>query len=565
MSPLNGKGSGLAPSSLASARAMIEESVLARWQLWHTWLTLSAERLELQEQQSGEDAAFDLDEAHGVARLREIEAQLAAIPSAARAEFQSVYDIKRAEVADRLERAPQATRGRTGGVDVFEIERIAYRELIATCQGDPAQGKRGEVPLDGEWYEVDTRALRQVPGAERFALGRPSRRTNWTNVAVALGLVALVGLFIAIQPRQGRAATAEASGPAVMVENVAVTPWRPVALAFVEPALVEGDAPVEIPIATAAHGTWPALPPSEGAAWREGTVWPIELCLPRDMLRPDAVGLRLLSAGDAPARDYRLSSSPGGPGPSSLILRDCGGDQSLTRYGVVEAAAPLPAAVPGETLSLPGGPAITLESFQVVGPSQDDLLPTGRVRVQVVATGDGVRDWSALRPTLLLASGEAAALSASPESGDDGRTVLTYLVGGFETPLSVAWQVSDLATGRMARWRSTLPPPPTRLTYLDEVLQVGDLEANLIQPGQVRLTVPLHNRGARPLTIRYDDISVRQGSEPVSVPAFGQEAGTVAAGASTELTLDIVPPRPDAPVLVTVGRSVFEVQLAEWR
>ena len=126
-------------------------------------------------------------------------------------------------------------------------------------------------------------------------------------------------------------------------------------------------------------------------------------------------------------------------------------------------------------------------------------------------------------------------------------------------------QVSDLATGRMARWHSTLPPSPTRLAYLNEVLQVGDLEANLIQAGQVRLTVPLHNRGARPLTIRYDDISVRQGTEPVTVPAFGQEAGAVAAGASTELTLDIVLPRPDASMIVTVGRSVFEVQLPEGR
>lgn len=563
MSAFNSKGGGRAPASLASARAMIEESVLARWQLWHTWLTLSAERLELQEQQSGEDAAFDLDEAHGIARLREIEAQLGALPSAARAEFQSVYDIKRAEVVDRLERAPQAGRVRTGAVDVFEVEHTAYRELIAICQGDPAQSRRGEVPLDGEWYEVDTRALQQVPGAERFALGSPSRRANWTNVAVVLGLVALVGVYFAIQPRQGRAAVAEAAAPPVMIENVAATPWRPLAMAFTGGAPPAGDERVEMPVAAVAYDDWPPPSPVEGGTWREGTSWPVELCLPRGLLRPDVVGLHLVSAGDAPARDYRLSTAPVGPGPSSLVLRDCSGDLALTRYGTVEVTAPPFAAAPGEMMSLPGGLAITLESLQVVGPSQDDLLPAGRVRVLAVATGEGVSDWSALRPTLLLASGEAAALSASPESGDDGRTVLTYLINTFDAPTPVAWQVNDLSTGRMARWRSTLPPPPSRLAYLSEVLHVGDLRASLIQPGQVRLTVPLRNRGERPLTIRYDDISVRQDTETVPLPVFSQEA--IAPGASAELTLDVVLPNQGATAVVTVGRAVFELQLPEGR
>ena len=551
-----------APTTLDTARAMIEESVLTRWQFWRDWLTLGLERLELQAQGGAEEVTFDLDEAHGAARLREIEAQIAAIPAAARAEFQVAYDLSRQEMAERLERT---ANGRPGGDDVFAAERAAYQELIAVCMGDPASGTDGEVPLNGEWYRFDTRALRQVPGAERFALGRAGRRANWGNY-IGIGLVVVVAAFPLVSRQlrpSGQGTTAIVGAPAVLVENVAVVAPRPLTLAFVAAApdgATDAGGGVEIAITPVAYGAWPHPADAAGtAAWRTGTGWPIELCLPRDQLMPTATGLRLMSAGDMPPRRYHLRAAVDGASPASLVLRDCSGDTRLTRYGsVVEVAPPVTAAV-GASQTTPDGSTITLDSVAVVGPSQV-ALPSDRVQVQVTVRGTGVTDWASLRPSLLLATGEEVSLSATiGDAAADGSVNLAYLVTTFTHPLEAAWQVTTSATGQVTRWRFTLTPPPTRRAYLDQTITLVPPQATRTGIGQLRLALRVRNTGTAPLTMRADDLVITQGPTPVLVPALDPATTTIAAGATGAITLDLTLPDPSAGATLTIGRVAYAI------
>lgn len=547
-------------AGLDTAQATIEEAVIARWQQWRTWLTLSRERLTLREEVRAQDedaAAFDLDDATQAGRLREIEAQLAAvIPAKDRQEFQAVYDAQLAALSEQDRQQGGAAR------DTVELERMAYDALLAICQGDPATNTPGQVPMQGRWYRIDTAALRRAPKAASFTVAAKKSAANRTQtiVGVVAIVVLLIGYFVVLPALTEQRSTAAVTRPVVGVNGASAELWQPIHIAVV-PAAGE---PIPILIRPVTEAAWPSAPAATTAGWRAAAPWPLELCLPRAAMPTETDRVQLHSAGGAPVRTYQLAATRASAGsePTALIIRDCGGDERLSRYGTLIETTPLPLASLGEAQVLPGTPSLTVEAVQVRSSDHDAGIPAGRVQIAVrVRAETSLADWNAVRPEVTLATGVNLTLSAPPTRDAAGQTVLTFLAPAFATPTTAIWQVSDLASGEVRRWRLPLPVPQSRLAYLGERLQVEPPQVVQGDRGTLAITLRMTTDG-EPLPLRDTDIRVQQGAVVLPIPAWPLDAGTVFPDRPFELTIEVTPPQP-GDVTVTVGRAAFDLVLPQ--
>lgn len=543
------------PSSVDAAKVVIEESILTRWRNWRTWLQLNLERLKLREEMEKADAGFDLDEAPHQARLKEIEKQIAAIPSEERGEFQIAYENKRSAIADDDQRSGSLPK------DATEIDRAALNQLLELCNGDPAADKLGLVPYKGQWFKLDTRALNNVPTAAQYAVGGAAQhgRIDIKGALFVGGLLLLFGVYLWAQygPRGAKAPEVVAAPP-VMLNATPVASWRPITL-----VVQGGDA--RLPIQKVAPSLWPSA--DEGmAGWREGSTWPLELCVAREALPDTGAQLQITSEGGALLRTYQLAAATGElSAPTSLTIRACD-DEHEVRYGALASSVPPPSAAPGEAQALTASPRLTVLDVAAVGPGQDTNIPAGKVRISLQVSSDRlVKDWGALQPRLQLATGAALELITKPVAEANGRTVLNYLAEPYAVPMAAAWEVSDLSTGETMRWRLTLPTPASRLVYLAKYLHVETPQASMPEVGMLHLEIPLTTTAPDGIILRYEDIAVRQGDAVIAVPIFTQEDGTVSPGHTTTLALDLLPPEPGQEVTLTIGRQVFAIQLPEER
>lgn len=543
------------PTTVEAAKGVIEESILTRWGNWRTWLQLNLERLQLREEMEKADAGFDLDEAPQKARLKEIETQIAAIPSEERGEFQTAYENKRSAIADLDQRSGSLPK------DVTEIDRAALNQLLVLCNGDPAADKPGLVPYKGQWFKLDTRALNNVPTAAQYAVGGAARRGQ-INIVSILGMgvvLVLFGIYLWAQygPRDTKAPEVVAA-PAVMLNATPVALWRPITL------VVQGG-DTRLLIQKVAPSLWPSADKGM-AGWREGSTWPLELCVAREALPEAGAQLQIASEGGALLRTYQLAAAPGDlSAPTSLTLQACD-DEREVRYGALTSSAPPSSAAVGEAQSLPISPRLTVLDVAAVGPGQDTNIPAGKVRISLQVSSDRpVTDWGALKPRLQLATGEALELITKPVAEANGHTVLTYLAAPYQAPMAAAWEVSDLSTGETIRWRLTVPTPASRLVYLAKYLRVETPQASVPEVGILHLEIPLTTTAPDGVILRYEDIAVRQGDAVIAVPIFTQEDATVSPGETTTLALDLLPPEPEQEVTLTIGRQVFAIQPPEGR
>ena len=218
--------------------------------------------------------------------------------------------------------------------------------------------------------------------------------------------------------------------------------------------------------ATAASN-WPPTH-AEGAWWREGSAWPLELCLPRvELARGRA--LELVSDELHPIRRYTLEK--GTSEAPDIRVTACDDPKIAPRAGHLANIEPLdelPFASPQEVLP---NQRLTVQRITSVGPGEDATLPAGQVRVSVAVSTTQPLDWPALEPTLRLVSGEVRQPSEIAQIA--AGATLHYLVPERQSPLAVAWSVVS-PNGVLFRWRATLAVPPARDAVLRAALRIVD-------------------------------------------------------------------------------------------
>ena len=147
--------------------------------------------------------------------------------------------------------------------------------------------------------------------------------------------------------------------------------------------------------------------------------------------------------------------------------------------------------------------------MQVVGPDQDVTL-AGGTGAHRPATWKPLPslDWSALAPTLTLATGNTL-LPGEHVALADG-VELRYLVPAFALPLDAVWTIAAPADEPDPRWRLTLQPPPGRLAILRQMLHVTTLTARP-DGSALRLVIQLRNSGTASLQLATEDLALEQG------------------------------------------------------
>jgi hypothetical protein len=537
------------PAQVEAAKALIQEEALTRWQHWRNWITLNKDRLELRKERERTDAGFDRDDESQKNKLEEIQRRLDAIPSELHTDFQAAFNEKRDEISD--------TEQGAGGVprDIDEIELAVFKRLLVICDGDATT--RGQVPYQGSWFHFDTSALNKVPTAAHYATGtRSQRRPTWQQLA-GIAVIVLACIVFASQFLPGNSVAVDAGeAQQLLINGEAATTWSPISLA------VQG-ADLSLPIHSTSRASWPRA--GEGAAgWREGSIWPLELCVAGEALPEAAAQVQIASEGTGLIRTYQLADDQQQlSAPTSLIISACD-DAKQLRYGALTTSVPQPAAAVGEAQTLTTNPAITLVEATVTGHAEAAEVPDGKVRVTLLVDTDApIADWTPLKPSLQLASGEPVGPMSDPVVAPSGRTTLRYLVDTYALQSSASWQVSDSDSGAAIRWRLTLPPPPSRLAYLDQHLQVELPRVSRLASGQVRLEIPVTSDA--PLTLLREDLAARQGTAVIPLPLFRQEDATLTPGKITKLTFDLLPPEQDQELTLTVGRSVFAIEIPEGR
>ncbi|PDW01482.1 hypothetical protein [Candidatus Viridilinea mediisalina] len=517
----------------------------------------------------GEADRFEAEERPQAVRLREIEADLAAsLDPALRAEFADLFAIQRTILAeeDRTQQTPPR--------EAATLDRATYDALLAICLGDPENKTPGRVPFHGTWYSVDTAALRRTPKAASFAMRGGPKQGRFDRgylVQIGVGLLALVILLaIAWRPTQ-RPATAHLAPAPLLVNGSATNRWMPIVLtlpAATGESMIFAVQPVEA-------SAWPAIPASpQTAGWRVDLAWPLELCLPRAAMPPAGTQVQIRSAHGAPERTYHLRAAHDTTGrtPPSLRLRACDGDVMLV--GTLTQTLPAPHAALGEAQALLDMPSVAVVEIVARGPAVDAAIPAGRVQVEVVvqqaATADhadhadppAALDWSAVRPELLLATGQTTGMSAPPQQEAAGRMRVRFLIPTIDAPVEALWRISDLTTGAVRDWRLTIPVPPTRESYLSEWLRVEPPQATQHDDGRLDLTLLLATTDGAPLALRYEDIRVTHDEASLPLPAMTQTDLTVSADEPLTVTCTVIPARgADGDLTVAIGHTRYAIVL----
>jgi hypothetical protein len=344
-------------------------------------------------------------------------------------------------------------------------------------------------------------------------------------------------------------------------------------MALTAPALVDGVPITEIwtPQTLIVHTTagervaLPVAPAAQTAPtgaqlhaiWREHVTYPLAFCLPPALVRQASEAV-IVSANGAPDRRYALRQEPGDQ--FDLLLESCERDAPLARYGVLlETLASLDASL-GEPQNIDAATTITLLAIELTGPGEDPALPAGQARMRVVVDIGGAMkplDWPAFAPTLLLAGGETL-LPRTIETQPDGA-VLTYLAPAPATASEVVWMATPPGSGRALRWRTTLPPLPSREAVVAASLQIEHVSAVLDTAETVRISIQLANRGNVPLVLTPTDISLTRAETPIQLPAIPDLTAPLAPADRRDLAFVLPLNSLRQPITLTIGARQFRL------
>lgn len=543
---------------IEAAKAVIAEVTIQRWKEWRTWIEANQELLRLRNQVDGERPTFDGDTPDTATTKKQLEEVISNLPPATREIFERAFTWQREAILTSI-RAEKRKRGdKSPDPDPETLDLQAYDALHIRCMGDPSNDNLGMVPMtldaDGtpDWSYFDTRLLREVPPEETFALGAKgtdgaSRRQTVFGLTAFVIAMAFIVYYFFLPTNTTAQIAVQTTAPELRIGDAPVTPWAPVVLTV-------ADAPAPIPLMRAAYASWPQL---GSGAWREGTAWPLEICLSREALSALAdTQVTIQSAGAVPLRAYRVTRDR--PTAADLILSDCGGDARLTRYGALVQSPVMPSAAVTEAQTL-AGQSFTLDAISVIGPGENPELPDTSAEVHVRVRGTAA-NWEALQPKLTLLNGTTHNHTGAIETGADGVTLIRHAIALSSQPLAVAWDLTDPGTGTTVRWRATLPAPLSRDAYLRQVLTVEIAGVRHSGSGNVQIDLAVTNSAPNQIVLRAQDIQIAQGQATTNPVTFSAAAGALPAGEEGTISIDLqIDPR--LPFTLTLAGAVFELSI----
>jgi hypothetical protein len=509
--------------------AAFEQQAISWWYDWRRYLALQISLRSLHAIGGEPVEAFEAEDSLELQEkvLRE---QLDAIPHERRRVFDEELKRRRGLVYREMESELQST-GQRKLPDPDEVDRRTLAALDEAAEGTHSDGW-GEVPTARGMYDLDVSVLADVPEEGSYRVGGPRKR-----LAIGMSLItALTAVFAGVlvwmsQPASGSAASAAQ----LLVAEQPVEPWQP----------------LELTVRGAAGVITYAIGPGGGAAIVAR--WPLTLCVPGRSLPEGASSATVRSSGPTPLRSYTL-----GPEAAStdLILRACDGGAELA--GRIAQVEPIQPAAPDAPTRV-GEHAVTLRALTIRGPAEDVQLPPGQAVVLVHVESSGSPDWAALNPSLRHAA------ASEPERGStpvmvDGATVFRYQIPLPTSRLDVAWDLTDPATGQVARWRAVLPPPPTRDAYLRHTVSHVTLEAAADGRGRVQIALAVTNGSDAPLLLQTQDITITSGGQQASINPLPELIQPLAEGETRTVTLSLATGA--QPLRVRLGSFAFEVRPA---
>jgi len=494
----------------ARAKAQYNQEIRQAYRAWLAFLEASAVIAEADTTVLADDP-FEGDSA-AQERVTAAKRRRAELPAAQRELFEAVLEQMCARLQDQHDATTQQRNGTVIAADPTTIRRTALGALEQLARGQTRDDQRGLLPRGKPgaitWISLDLREVTQAaPQATDYALsGRRghARRGMILNIAFAvLALIATPLVFMLLQPR---APAASATGQATS-DGAALAPW-PI-LAVHDP---EATWTLSVTATTtrwdAACGT-AAADAAASACWLQDSFRPLQLCLPATQLQTLQT-LVLDAPNGLPARSF-VPQTVGTP--ADLSVSDCAADAGSPPVwlGQLDHVRAQPALAPGEPA--PDGFQVTAMTGR--GQGEDPLLAADRSAITVVVSDTATRDWVALSPTLILATGETALPSDTIRDGD--QVLFTYFVAAFVEPLPVLWQVSPQAN-QVVRYRAMIAPPPSRDTVLRTRLQLRDL---VVTPSQQTMTVrfQLHNTSHVPLVLVPADLGFQTPAARIDVRA----------------------------------------------
>lgn len=511
--------------------AAFEQQAISWWYDWRRFLDLQIRLMSLHALGGGQaDTAFEAAESPDI-QERTIREQLDAIPHERRKVFDDELKSRRSKVYRVMEDELRAA-GLRKLPDPDEVERLTLKELYEAAEGAHTDGW-GEVPTTRGMYDLDVSVLADVPDEGNYRVGTPKNKLVIGISAIVLLTFMFIGavVWISLPPDEGAVVT---SDEPILIGNAPVSPWEP----------------LELTVRGSAGTVTYAVGSADGEATKIAS-WPLTICVPGEALPEGAASATVRSSGATPSRRYTLGE--GVAGAADLILQSCEGEGELVgRIAHIEPIQP----VALDAATTIDGHAVTVRALLMRGQAEDAAIPAGQAQVQVHVVSTGAVDWTPLTPQFRYATANDVMQGNAPVVAD-GVAVFSYLVPLPSSPIEVAWDLTDPATGQIFRWRAALIPPPSRDEYLRSALSNVTLEAAAETRGRIQITMAITNGATGALRLTTQDISITSGGQPASVNSLPELIEPLAEGETRTVTFSLA--TGDQQVRVRLGSFAFEV------
>ena len=199
-----------------------------------------------------------------------------------------------------------------------------------------------------------------------------------------------------------------------------------------------------------------------------------------------------------------------------------------------------------------------MEAVRVVGPGQDPNLPAGQGRIIVEVRSPQGLDWPAYKPTLTLADGQQ--YLPSETTATEKSAELRYLVPLPTGEIALAWDITPPGAVQSLRWRATLAPPPSRAEVLRDTLVVRGIQLHEGHSGQLTFEIAISNQGTESLTLSRDELTLAEGSQPITLPDIPALATPLNVGEQRTISFTAAVGSLQQVATLTVGGVPFQIE-----
>src|SRR5262249_30290550 len=136
---------------------------------------------------------------------------------------------------------------------------------------------------------------------------------------------------------------------------------------------------------------------------------------------------------------------------------------------------------------------------------------------------------------------------------------LRYLVPLPAGEIALAWDITPPGAVQSLRWRATLAAPPSRAEVLRDALLVKQIQLHENHPCELTLAVAISNQGTEPLTLSRDELTLAEGSQPISLPDIPALATSLKPGEQRTISFTAAVGSLQQAATLTVGGVPFQI------